>query len=130
LIVLPLLLSPLSNVEAGNPEPPGGEEQIVGPPLEAVFTALASGADAVVSVAGSCKKLPVSFGPFTLPVPVGGFGAITADHIENLRFSGAAPAGCFSPLGGEDLIVTGVNKFTNDGVVAGAQISVSVVKPK
>jgi hypothetical protein len=129
-LISPLMLAPLSNVEAGNPEPPSGAEQIVGPAIDAVFTAVPSGINALVSVSGSCKKLAVSFGPFALPLPVGGFPAITADSIEDLRFRGSAPAGCFSPGGGEDLIVTSVTKFNNNGFVAGANISVSVVKPK
>lgn len=129
LLVLPLMLG-TTLVAQADPEPPGGGEQIIGPPIDAVFTAIsdADGFQAIATVVGACKKIPVAFGPTSLAVGV--FANITAENIEDLRFRGIAPAGCFSQLGGEDLIVSGVTKFNNTGTALGADIQLSVVKPK
>lgn len=133
-LAIMLMVSPSMHVYGdGGLEPPGAGEQIVGPPIEAVFTAYALSSNSVILVAGSCNKIPVAFfpeGPFTLALPLNGFSAITAETLEFMRFNGIAPAGCFSTGGGEDLIVTNVNKFTNNGFVAGAELSISAVQPK
>ena len=130
LVVVTLVLGPVSMV-MGNPEPPGEGELVIGPPIDAVFTGTNTGAGtANVTVAGACKKISVSFGPFDIGLPVGGFGAVDVDHILGLRFRGVAPAGCFSDAGGEDVVVTGVTKFNNDGNVIGADIQLSQVRPK
>jgi len=128
-LALPLTLGTVSPVQ-GNPEPPGGGERVIKPPIDAVFTGAFSGSEATFTVAGACRKIAVAFGPFILPMTASEFANMTADNIEDLRFRGVGPAGCFSAAGGEDVVVSRVTNFNNTGTVLGAEISIVGVQPR
>ena len=113
-------------------EPPLPGERITGPAIEGVFTAVPSTNpnEALITFAGTCKKISVSFGP--APFPLGkAFANVIASDIENqIRIpNSAAQALCFPGEIGE-LLITGVSKFSNNGQVMGAIVSVSLVQAK
>lgn len=137
----------ISPAEAkGSPEPPGPGEQVLGPSIDAVLTAVPSDVNIVFTVVGSCKgQLPGS--PNTSQQPVGLvfsilnvaatpqqtqqiFATYVASDIQDHRRLSAAPPGCYSAAGGEDLIVTSVKNFNNTGTILGADVSLSVIKKK
>ena len=113
-------------------EPPTAGERMTGPPIEGVFTAIPGSLpnEVVITFSGSCRKLPVSFGPAAIQIAKP-FANIISEDIENqIRIqSSAAQATCFpSELG--VLIVSGVTKFNNNGVVVGADVSISLIQAK
>ena len=130
-LALPVLLLAAAGAFAGNP-PPVANERIIGPPIEGVVVINSTGAIFV----GKCKKLTVLL---PLRYPFNTVGLTEAD-LMNYRLDNAAPAGCFSETGGENLIITGVQKFVNyippAGAPAflfpaiGAEIAISVVELK
>lgn len=124
-LAISVLVLAAAGAFAGNP--PTGSERVIGPPIEGVV--VISGGQA--TFVGSCKKQPV-----LLVLPYSGeLAAVTEADLMNVRIPGAGPAGCFSELGGEDLIVTGVQKFTNytgsfPFPAIGAELSISVSELK
>jgi hypothetical protein len=126
-----------SLVWAGAGEPPSGTERVTGFPIDGVLTSTyaddGSGAGtgtATTVIVGSCKKVAVAFGPAGLLTDAATFASQTADSVINRRLSGVGPAGCYSPGGGESLIITNVTKFNNTGTAIGADVSLQVVEPK
>jgi hypothetical protein len=130
---------------AGNP--PTGAERVIGPPIEGVFVghevwvvdSIWGEIQYVIgTIVGACKnnqegKVPVIF-YIEEPADV---ATLTEEDLMNYRegLTGMGPAGCFSDGGGENLIVTGVQKFINyssPGVpsVIGAEVQLSVVEAK
>jgi hypothetical protein len=131
-LALPALLFTTTAAFAGNPAPPS-TERIIGPPIEGVIVINSTGAIFI----GECKKQPVLI---ALEYPYDTTTFTEAD-LMNYRLDNAAPAGCFSAMGGENLIITGVQKFVNYTPPAGAdpryffptvgaEIAVSVVESK
>ena len=109
LLVLALALQMLSLAGsaafAGNP-PPAERERIIGPPIEGVLI-VKDGVGA--TFVGQCKKQPVLIA-IDYPWYTATF---TEADLMHYRIDGAAPPGCFSEAGGENLIITGVQKFIN-----------------
>lgn len=127
-LILPVLLLATAGAFAGNP--PTAGERIIGPPIEGVVVI----DHGLAKFVGQCKKQPV----LLVLGYSGDLATVTEADLMGVRINGAAPAGCFSDLGGEDLIVTGVQKFTNfshpvramEFPAIGAELSISVVEAK
>jgi hypothetical protein len=127
-LALPVLVLAAAGAFAGNP--PTGAERIIGPPIEGVLVI----DNGLAKFVGQCKKQAV----LLVFQYAGDIANVTAADLMNVRVDGAAPAGCFSEFGGENLIVTGVQKFTNYTTptasflfpAIGAELQISVVEAK
>ncbi len=130
LALLALTLAATSAI-AGNS--PMSGERVIGPPIEGVAVVLSDGSATFV---GMCKKQPVLLA-FQYP---GDIRTLVEAQLMYVRLGPAAPAGCFSDLGGENLMITGVQKFANFNppppfsIVSfpaiGAELQISVVENK
>ena len=92
----------------GGIEPPPifANERVSGPGI--VGTATLDGSK--LTFVGNCKGAPVQkvIDPYVVDLTT-----LTKESITGDRFNQAGPVGCLSPLGGEDLFVSTVMKFTN-----------------
>jgi len=117
-LALPVLMFSAASAFAGNPLPPGPDEMVIGPAMEGVLVLDADQTqlDMGYSWAKFIGKCKVRDGKeqdvFLSTFIFGDFIALTVVDLINYRLDGAAPAGCFSRAGGEDLIITKVNKLT------------------
>ena len=120
----------------------GEGEEIKGRSIKGVFTAVLRsestgfGVDYFVDLVfiGTCKtvtepkeKKVISFVASSATSTMN-FENTTEEDILDTRFSGAGPGDCYSVVGGEDLVVTDVNKFIHDGsAVYGGKIHLKPV---
>jgi hypothetical protein len=127
LLVLPLILIPAPNGYAGGPEPPGYEGIPAGGKTITGYLAVGLTdprydsdkdtwvGDTATLFIGACGKTNVVIGPF---IEIGEttlssfIDLTTEEYLEGLTFEEAGPPGCFSPEGGEALIITKIKKFT------------------
>lgn len=135
---------------AGNPNPGMGDgERIIGPATEGVlYMEFVEDFDIcnanysynpcyVGTVVGACQKQSIVL-RFAEGITLEEFVNIPEENILNFRLGNAAPAGCYSETGGEELIITGVSKFNNSFAniggltiyAIGARVNISVVEPK
>lgn len=116
--------------------PPTGTEKVTGFALQAVTTGQTAFYDSQTGLVlmpspssswvtvGACKGVPFAF-PANFNFPID--GSITAGKLRFQRIKNAGPAGCYSVLGGETLIITNVQKFNNTGDEIGAEIHLQQV---
>ena len=144
MLAIPLIIGAASDGFAGTEGGPPGAK-ISGKAIDSVLTAVlvvpTEGDPYVVSViVGTCNKSPVVFGP---EIGIGEDGTIRPDNIASIKASceqpgdecveyyelpDAGPPGCYSDLGGEDLIITRVKNFINAGTAISAEVSVQKIE--
>ena len=148
LMSVALALGTTSSVYAGAEGGPDGSK-IVGKSINAVLTAIlitpvGETADPYVvqTIAGWCKKNFYVFGPEFAP---DGKGVISPDYFDLIKaecsdlvsncieyyvLPSSGPPGYYSVDGREDLIITNVDNFINDGTVISAEITLQVLETK
>jgi hypothetical protein len=131
-----LTLSYSTGVDAGGQ---GGEvpRQIVGPPIDAVLTVqlqtVAGTSVANALIVGKCKKVPISFRQTFAGVNPQFFSQIDETFLENQNVGPLPPqcASVYPPSKREgDLIITGVQNFSNDGTAIGADVLLQLGLPE
>jgi hypothetical protein len=109
---------------AGEPPLPG--ESVVGPTMDGVVWITPSLSGYIDGVfLGNCNGKPfVIYGQLPGSMPT------EAWQLVNYRIDNHGPAGCRSALGGEDLIITAVKNFSNDGTRVLADVDLKFVISK
>jgi hypothetical protein len=133
-LVLPVLLFAAASAFAGCPDPPGPDKMIIGPTMEGTLMmdtdqmVLENFGYSWAKFIGECREKRV----FISTLIWGDFINLTVDgDLINFQITGAAPAGCYSQAGGEDLIITRVKKLTKFPMNAsGFQAVIAEIKVK
>lgn len=134
LLVIPLILGPTSSGYAGKPEPPT-DAKITGKGLNGVLTAWVTTdmcdrkSVTGVIVAECADGSSFSIGPMLLcDTTAEGLAVATGEDLQNWYLPEAAPAGCITPGGGEDLVIHRVTGFWNSGTALGAEVYLQVLQ--
>jgi hypothetical protein len=158
MVAFMVMLTPQILFAWGEPQPPAGDQRIVGPATDGVIIAefvehpgLLTG-DAYVTFVGACRanndpeiksKVQVILFWEELNIPTENFINATEEWAIFTVLTDQAPVECYgqpSPNNKYNLIVTGVQKFNNASVIhpgtgemkymIGAELSISVLEPK
>ena len=123
LLAISLILMTTHIGFAGEPGTPG--ESIVGPTMDGVvwITLLSVGTENVFL--GNCNGKP-----FVINIGLESGLPTKADDMLYYRISSAGPAGCRTADGGEDLIITAVKNFGNDGLRVLADVDLKFILNK
>ena len=130
LLGISLLFGAASNGFAGEPPP---DSRITGKAIDAVLSAVIIRIEnfeiVVQTIVGTCNNVPFAIGPeVNNPITPELFGGILEEQVEGIYLENAGPAGCYSALGGENLVITRVSNFSNTGDAIGAEISLRIVE--
>jgi hypothetical protein len=128
LLAIPLMLI-VSQIAYAGGEPPGSGEKVVSPTMHGIVWLTPSSIypnyiDGVFL--GDCKG-----NPFVIEIDIPGIASeVTAHDLLNFIVENKGPAGCRSLSGGEDLIITKVKNFSNDGQQVLAVVELKFIIPK
>ena len=132
LVVALFVFGGISPGISGGPEPPTGSK-ITGKAMSAILTAVQisiNGWPVVVQVVvGECNGAPFQIGPIVngaiIPENI---GVIVDSDLVYQQLPDAGPVGCYSPYGGDDLIITKVTEFYNSGTAVSTEISLQMLQ--